>query len=206
MMSGRSPPLYCTLSSILITMLVVFFTLTDRASTVPSNIRGCQSGTWSAGQKKIRGISTKLQREQNKNKKTTNTTKQNRNDKKKGTIVQIHSKKKIEEGHSIERVWYNASREPSDTWSLKSFPSLPGARLAIFHRDASSALLQLVNQWLNLTYSRSHAFRYERKNTNPTSGRIEPTTSALACVQVTYWNTRATMMLLLIEQNFTRDL
>ena len=40
---------------------VVFFTLTDRASTIPSNTRGCQSGTWSAGQKKIRGTSTKLQ-------------------------------------------------------------------------------------------------------------------------------------------------
>ena len=36
-------------------------TLTDRASTIPSNTRGCQSGTWSAGQKKIRGTSTKLQ-------------------------------------------------------------------------------------------------------------------------------------------------
>ena len=34
---------------------VVFFTLTDRASTIPSNIRGCQSSTWSAGQKEIRG-------------------------------------------------------------------------------------------------------------------------------------------------------
>ena len=31
---------------------VVFFTLTDRASTIPNNTRGCQSGTWSAGQKK----------------------------------------------------------------------------------------------------------------------------------------------------------
>ena len=31
-------------------VVVVFFTLTDRASTIPSNIRGCQSGTWSAGQ------------------------------------------------------------------------------------------------------------------------------------------------------------
>ena len=41
---------------------VVFFTLTDRASTIPSIIRGgCQSGTWSAGQKEIRGTSTKLQ-------------------------------------------------------------------------------------------------------------------------------------------------
>ena len=26
--------------------VVVFFTLTDRASTIPSNIRGCQSSTW----------------------------------------------------------------------------------------------------------------------------------------------------------------
>ena len=26
-------------------VVVVFFTLTDRASTIPSNIRGCQSGT-----------------------------------------------------------------------------------------------------------------------------------------------------------------
>ena len=42
-------------------------------------------------------------------------TKQNRNDKKKGTTTKYTSQKKIEEGHSIERVWYNASREPSDT-------------------------------------------------------------------------------------------
>ena len=40
--------------------------LTDRASTILRNIRGCQSGTWSVGQKKIRGTSTRLQREQNK--------------------------------------------------------------------------------------------------------------------------------------------
>ena len=43
-----------------------------------------------------------------------------------------------------------------------------------------------TNGWLNFTYSRSHAFRYERKNTNPTLVRIELTTSALAGVQVTY--------------------
>ena len=40
------------------------FAFTDRASTIPSNsIRGCQSGTWSAGQKKIRGTSTKPRNE-----------------------------------------------------------------------------------------------------------------------------------------------
>ena len=41
-------------------------------------------------------------------------------------------------------------------------------------------------QWLNFTNSRSHAFRYERKNTNPTLVRIELTTSVLADVQLTY--------------------
>ena len=45
----------------MVVVVVVFFTLTDRASTIPSNIRGCQSGTWSAGQKEIRETSTKLQ-------------------------------------------------------------------------------------------------------------------------------------------------
>ena len=62
----------------------------------------------------------------------------------------------------------------------------PVHALHFFYRDASSALLQLVNQWLNFTYSRSHAFRYERKNTNPTLVRIELTTSVLADVQFTY--------------------
>ena len=62
----------------------------------------------------------------------------------------------------------------------------PVHALQFFYRDASSALLQLVNQWLNFTYSRSHAFRYEKKNTNFTLVRIELTTSALAGMQVTY--------------------
>ena len=48
---------------------------------------------------------------------------------------------------------------PSCLWSQRIFPSLPGSRLTTFYRDASSALLQLVNQWLNFTSSRSHAFR-----------------------------------------------
>ena len=68
----------------------------------------------------------------------------------------------------------------------KDLPVSPRFTPYDFYRDASSALLQLVNQWLNFTYSRSHAFRYERKNTNPTLVRIELTTSALAGVQVTY--------------------
>ena len=45
---------------LLLLMNIVFFTLTDRSSTISSNIRGCQSGTWSVGQEKIRGASTKF--------------------------------------------------------------------------------------------------------------------------------------------------
>ena len=70
----------------------------------------------------------------------------------------------------------------------KDLPISPRFTPTIFYCDASSALLQLVNQWLNFTYSQSHAFRYGRKDTNPTLVRIELTTSSalLAGVQVTY--------------------
>ena len=71
---------------------------------------------------------------------------------------------------------------------LRIFPSLPGSRLANFYCDATSALLQLVSQWLNFIYSRTNAFRYGRRNKNPTLTRIKLTTSALAGVQVTYYS------------------
>ena len=35
---------------------------------------------------------------------------------------------------------------PSCLWPLRVFPSLPGSRLTNLYRDASSALLQLVEQ------------------------------------------------------------
>ena len=66
---------------IVVVVVVVLFTLTDRASTIPSNIRGCQSGTWSAGHKSIRGTSTKLQREQTTQQNKTKTTKERNNTK-----------------------------------------------------------------------------------------------------------------------------
>ena len=44
-----------TLAMIFCVVVVVFFTLTDRASTIPSNIRGCQSGTWSQRGTKVNG-------------------------------------------------------------------------------------------------------------------------------------------------------
>ena len=62
-------------------------------------------------------------------------------------------------------------------WSLKTFRSLPGSRLSKFYRGASSALLQLVNQWLNFTYLRSHAFCYVRRRKKMILTRIELTIS-----------------------------
>ena len=83
---------------------------------------------------------------------------------------------------------------PSCLWSQRIFPSLP-----------VHALL-LVNQWLNFTYSRSHVFRYERKNTNPTLVRIEITTSALEDVQVNYQTSNPQglpiVLLVLVPQGF----
>ena len=50
--SGRSPPLYCTLT--LIAMKGHHKKL-YRTSTIPRNIRGCQSGTWSQRGTKVDG-------------------------------------------------------------------------------------------------------------------------------------------------------
>ena len=59
------------------------------------------------------------------------------------------------------------SRFPPRKKEHKFFPSLPGSRLTIFDRYASSALLQLDNQWLYFTYSRCLTFSVtEKKNTN----------------------------------------
>ena len=97
--------LLCDLGWYVLVCVFAFFALTDRALTVPSNIRGCLSGTWSAGQENIRGTPTKLQRE-HENKTT--------NNKKKGIIVQSTCHKNPE-GRSIETVWSTASRESCDT-------------------------------------------------------------------------------------------
>ena len=90
----------------------------------------------------------------------------------------------IKKNHLTYSRW--ASPLPFCLWSRRIFPSLPGSRLLTsFYRDASSVLLQLVHKRLNFTCSRSHAFRYGRKNTNSIIfTRIELTTSALAGVQV----------------------
>ena len=73
---------------------------------------------------------------------------------------------------------------PSCLWSQRIFPSLTGSRLTIFLSRCKSSTLTTRHQWLNFTDSRSHAFRCERKNSNPTLVRIELTTSVLADVQL----------------------
>ena len=42
----------------------------------------------------------------------------------------------------------------------RDLPISPRFTPTSFYRDAGSALLRLVNQWLNFSYSRPHAFRY----------------------------------------------
>ena len=55
---------------------------------------------------------------------------------------------------------------PSCLWLPRIFPSLPGSRLTIFYRGASSTTRQpMVEFYFN---SRSHHFRYGRQNKNPT--------------------------------------
>ena len=99
-----------------------------RASTIPSNIlvRCCQSDTWCAGQKKIRGtfFFKHLPSSNDESKRKTQTNKHFfpqtggcseglgafrfffKNDKEKGTrITKYTCQKKIDEEHSIERVW-----------------------------------------------------------------------------------------------------
>ena len=52
---GHVPPWCHRCYRCLVVVVVVVFTLTDRASTIPSNIRGCQSGTWSQRGTKVNG-------------------------------------------------------------------------------------------------------------------------------------------------------
>ena len=92
-----------------VVVVVVFFKLTDRASTIPSNTRTCLPiryvVCWT--EKYQRNIHQAPMRAKEKHKHT-------KNDKEKGTgITKFTGQKKIDEGHSIERVWHSASREPS---------------------------------------------------------------------------------------------
>ena len=47
--------LYVLMGDVVLSVVVVFFTSTDRASAIPSNIRSCQSGTWSQRSTKVNG-------------------------------------------------------------------------------------------------------------------------------------------------------
>ena len=67
---------------------------------------------------------------------------------------------------------------PSCLWSRRIFPSLPGSRLTIFNRDASSALLQLVNHRMVefdlLTFSRFPSRKKENKNWFSQESNLRP--------------------------------
>ena len=75
--------------------MCVFFTLTDRASTIPGNTRGCQSSTWSSGQENIRGASSNLQRE------SMGTKTEQKRQKERNNKHEAHARKIIEEEFGI---------------------------------------------------------------------------------------------------------
>ena len=79
--------------------MCVFSTLTDRDSTIPSNMRGCESGTWSAcwTGKYQRNVYKAPTKAKNKNKA--------KNDKKKGNTNNKNNKNK-REGAEKKKPWH----------------------------------------------------------------------------------------------------
>ena len=83
----------------------MFLTLTDRASTiykyvVANPVRGLLDRKRSEGHLQSSNESVKtIQKRQNE----------------RNNVTQSTDQKRVEEGHSIERVWHSASREPPDT-------------------------------------------------------------------------------------------
>ena len=80
---------------------------------------------------------------------------------------------------------------PSCLWSRRIFPSLPGPRLTIFYRDASSALVhnspcQPIVVGV-VACSRSHASRYKSHKTNSgfRKNRTRGFRTSLKCIALT---------------------
>ena len=129
----------------------MFFILTDEASTIPSNIRGCHSGTWSAGQEKVRGTSTKPQRVHE------NKTKQKRQKERNNNTK--HMPKKIEEGHSIERVGI-----------------VPAASHPLPSPDCNHAPKRTAS---TIPYSQGFSFNYRHSRRRVGSPRVGPINASL---------------------------
>ena len=68
----------------------------------------------------------------------------------------------------------------------RDLPISPRSAPMSFYRDAGSALLHLVNQWLSLWYSRPHAFRYGDQKKTTLLQRLDFTNSDLVGVCCTH--------------------
>ena len=91
-----------------------------------------QSGTWyvevywtEKDQRNIYKAPTRAQKKHNET---------NRNDKKKGTVTKYTCQKKIEEGHSIKRVWYNGDHATTFLLRLHKVFALLDKRTRISRR------------------------------------------------------------------------
>ena len=71
-------------------------------------------------------------------------------------------------------------------WSQGILPISPRFTPTSFYRDAGSALLHLVNQWLNFSYSRPHVFRYGNQKKTSLLLSFELTNSDLVGLSCTH--------------------
>ena len=148
-------------------------------------VRGCQSDTWSAGQKKIRGTSTKLLKEQKKNTKT-KTTKERDN-------TQSTCQKKIgDRRRALNRErGYNASREhpipsplvvwvlyivlsyhlfwTSELWTHQPGSHKEGGRTGFFHLPSAVLALTFLAKMIQPSLSLVHREVYRILSTLPTN-------------------------------------
>ena len=126
----------------------MFFALTDRASTiykyvVANPVRGLLDRKRSEGHLRSSNESIKtIQKRQNERNNITQSTGQNR---------------VVEEGHSTERVWHSASREPSDT-----LPELqPCTSIIVAGPNTTRKTVFQYSGWLHL----SAMFLYFKEST-----------------------------------------
>ena len=71
----------------------------------------------------------------------------------------------------------------------RDLPISPRFTPTSFYHDAGTALLHLVNEWLNFSSSRPHAFRYGNQKKNTLLLRLDLTNSDLVDVCCTHMTT-----------------
>ena len=122
----------------------------------------------------MKGTSTKSNESMKQKNETRKNKKQNKNDKNKGTIAQSICQKEVGEEHSMERVWYIASRELFDTLpgskSCTQTHGIYNSVLSGFQASLSTQLMSLRESlgWSNQRDSKTSqaCYSHPRRNLN----------------------------------------